>query len=56
LEGAALAVAGSAAVAVALAYYASRELNKGPIAVKSRHRRTAPGITKGYGHTAWRRA
>lgn len=30
---------GDAAVAVALAYFASREINKGPVKVRSRHRR-----------------
>jgi len=39
---------GDAAVAVALAYYASRELNDGPIRVKSRGRRQARHITAGY--------
>ena len=39
---------GDAAVAVALGYYASRELNKGPVTVKSRRRRTAGRLTKGY--------
>ena len=37
---------GDAAIAVALAYYASREINKGPVTVKSRQRRTH--LTKGY--------
>lgn len=39
---------GDAAVAVALAYYASREINKGPVTVKSRRRRTGARITQGY--------
>ncbi|AVG15375.1 hypothetical protein CFN79_05585 [Chromobacterium vaccinii] len=39
---------GDAAVAIALAYYASRELNKGPVSVKSRRRRAATRITQGY--------
>ncbi|WP_440217238.1 hypothetical protein [Chromobacterium piscinae] len=39
---------GDAAVALALAYYASRELNKGPVSVKSRRRRAATRITQGY--------
>ena len=39
---------GDAAVAVALAYFASREINKGPVTVKSRRRRTGARITQGY--------
>lgn len=39
---------GDAAVAVALAYFASRELNKGPVTVKSRGRRSGKKITQGY--------
>lgn len=39
---------GDAAVAVALAYYASREINKGPVTVKSRRRRTGARITQGF--------
>ena len=39
---------GDVAVAVALAYYASRELNKGLVTVKSRRRRAAARITQGY--------
>lgn len=39
---------GDAAVAVALAYFASREINKGPVTVKSRRRRTGARITLGY--------
>jgi phage FluMu gp28-like protein len=39
---------GDAAVAVALAYYASREINKGPVTVKSRRRRAGARITQGY--------
>lgn len=39
---------GDAAVAVALAYFASREINKGPVSVKSRRRRTGARITQGY--------
>lgn len=39
---------GDAAVAVALAYYASRELCKGPTSAKSRRRRSASRITQGY--------
>ncbi|MGE1004201.1 hypothetical protein [Ralstonia pseudosolanacearum] len=39
---------GDAAVAVALAYFASREINKGPVTVKSRRRRTGARITEGY--------
>lgn len=39
---------GDAAVAVALAYFASREINNGPVAVKSRRRRAGTRITQGY--------
>lgn len=39
---------GDAAVAVALAYYASRELNKGPVTVRSRRRRQAARLTERY--------
>lgn len=39
---------GDAAVAVALAYFASREINKGPVTVKSRRRRAATRVTQGY--------
>ncbi|UDM18432.1 hypothetical protein [Vogesella sp. XCS3] len=39
---------GDAAVAVALAYFASREINKGPVTVKSRRRRSGTKITQGY--------
>ena len=39
---------GDAAVAVALAYYASRELNKGPVNVRSRRRRQAARLTERY--------
>lgn len=39
---------GDAAIAVALAYFASREINKGPIKVKSRRRRYAVKLTRGY--------
>lgn len=39
---------GDAAVAVALAYFASREINLGPVTVKSRRRRAATRITQGY--------
>ncbi|RAS18926.1 phage FluMu gp28-like protein [Microvirgula sp. AG722] len=39
---------GDAAVAVALAYFASREINKGPVTVKSRRRRAGSKITQGY--------
>ena len=41
---------GDAAVAVALAWYASRELNKGPVKVKSRRRRAAQKLFTGYGN------
>jgi phage FluMu gp28-like protein len=39
---------GDAAVAVALAYYASREINKGPVTVKSRRHRTGRNIVEGF--------
>lgn len=39
---------GDAAVAIALAWYASREINKGPVTVKSRRRREGHKITQGY--------
>ncbi|MBP6706135.1 MAG: hypothetical protein KA134_02485 [Achromobacter sp.] len=39
---------GDSAVAVALAYFASREINLGPVTVKSRRRRTGARITQGY--------
>lgn len=39
---------GDAAVAIALAYFASREINKGPVTVRSRRRRTGSRITRGY--------
>jgi phage FluMu gp28-like protein len=39
---------GDAAVAVALAFFASREINLGPLTVKSRRRRAAARITQGY--------
>ncbi|PHV02799.1 hypothetical protein [Iodobacter sp. BJB302] len=39
---------GDAAIALALAYFASRELNKGPVKVKSRRRRGGEKITRGY--------
>jgi phage FluMu gp28-like protein len=39
---------GDAAVAIALSYYASRELCKGPTSAKSRRRRSASRITQGY--------
>lgn len=39
---------GDAAVAIALAWYASREINKGPVKVKSRRRREGHKITQGY--------
>lgn len=39
---------GDAAVAVALAFFASREINKGPVTVKSRRRRAGSKITQGY--------
>ncbi|MCM2494557.1 terminase large subunit domain-containing protein [Burkholderia glumae] len=39
---------GDAAVAVALAYFASRELNTGPVTVQSRRRRASVRMTEGY--------
>ena len=39
---------GDMAVALALAYYASRELNKGPVTAKSRRRRVGKRITEGF--------
>ncbi len=39
---------GDAAVAVALAYFASRELNLGPVTVKSRRRRASARLIHGY--------
>ncbi|MDF0606641.1 terminase family protein [Neisseriaceae bacterium TC5R-5] len=39
---------GDAAVALALAYFASREINKGPVSVKSRRRRAGINMTQGY--------
>lgn len=39
---------GDAAVAVALAYYASRELNKGPVRVRSRGTRRSSTLLRGY--------
>lgn len=39
---------GDMAVALALAHYASRELNKGPVTVKSRRRRVGKKITEGF--------
>ncbi|MFC7419358.1 hypothetical protein ACFQNF_05645 [Iodobacter arcticus] len=39
---------GDAAVALALALFASRELNKGPVTAKSRRRRGGEKITRGY--------
>ena len=39
---------GDSLIATALAYYASRELNKGPVTVKSRCRREGHKITQGY--------
>jgi phage FluMu gp28-like protein len=39
---------GDAAVAVALAYFASREINKGPVTVRSKGRRKSLSMTKGY--------
>ena len=40
---------GDAAVAVALAWYASRELNKGPVTVSSRRSRRTNSLLRGYG-------
>lgn len=39
---------GDAAIALALAYFASRELNKGPVRVSSRRRRQAGRMLEGY--------
>ena len=39
---------GDAAVATALAYFASREINKGPVSVKSRRKRAATTMLRGY--------
>jgi phage FluMu gp28-like protein len=39
---------GDAAVAIALAYFASRELDKGPVTVKSRRPRTGARLTEGF--------
>jgi phage FluMu gp28-like protein len=39
---------GDAAVAVALSYFASREINKGPVIVKSRRRRTGRNLIAGF--------
>jgi len=40
---------GDAAVATALAYFASREINKGPVTAKSRPRRSGLGLSlQGY--------
>jgi len=39
---------GDAAIALALAFYASRELNKGPVRVHTRGRRMSAGLLKGY--------
>ena len=39
---------GDAAIAFVLAYYASRELNTGPIRVASRRIRRKSALTKGY--------
>lgn len=39
---------GDAAVAIALAFYASRELDQGPVKVSSRRRRKSAQITRGY--------
>lgn len=39
---------GDAAVATALAYFASREINKGPVSVKSRRKRAAATMLRGY--------
>ena len=39
---------GDAAVAVALAYFASREINTGPVTVRSKGRRKSLSMTKGY--------
>ncbi|KFK91770.1 MULTISPECIES: hypothetical protein [unclassified Serratia (in: enterobacteria)] len=39
---------GDAAIALALAYFASRELNKGPVTVNSRRRRQSARMLEGY--------
>jgi len=39
---------GDAAIALALAFYASRELNKGPVRVHTRGARASSGLLKGY--------
>jgi len=39
---------GDSGIAIVLAHFASREINKGPVKVKSRRRRTASSMTKGY--------
>jgi phage FluMu gp28-like protein len=39
---------GDSAVAVALAYFASREINTGPVTVRSKGRRKSLSMTKGY--------
>ena len=39
---------GDSAVAVALAYFASREINTGPVTVRSKGRRRSLSMTKGY--------
>jgi len=39
---------GDAAIALALAFYASRELNKGPVRVRTRGARASAGLLKGY--------
>ena len=39
---------GDAAIALMLAHYASRELNKGPVNVRSRRRRQAARLTERY--------
>jgi len=39
---------GDAAIALALAFYASRELNKGPVRVHTRGARASAGLLKGY--------
>lgn len=39
---------GDVAVALALAYYASREINTGPVTVRSKGRRKSLSMTKGY--------
>lgn len=44
---------GDAAIALALAYYASRELNKGPVKVSSRRRRHSVSLLKGYRGVRW---